>query len=131
MKTMILSLVSMVSVMSLAQAQGIQNQTVVTGTLSNHAGMPLYTFAKDSPQTVTCVGECAAIWPPALVPHYASPPAGLTMFRRDDQQQQFGTATGQPLYTFVKDTAGTATQPAVARGHGLNGFMLATPLRAK
>ena len=38
-------------------------------------------------------------------------------------------SAGYPLYTFVQDTSAAGNQAATARGHGLRGFYLASPIR--
>ena len=70
-------------------------------------GHTLYLFAKDSRGKSTCVGGCAAFWPPLIAtgkplagPGVKSKLLGTT--RRADGRLQV-TYNHHPLYSFVKD----------------------------
>jgi predicted lipoprotein with Yx(FWY)xxD motif len=89
--------------------------------LVNAQGMTLYVFAPDKPNKSVCYGECAAFWPPVLVPKGTKVPAtmpgitgkfGVAMRTGGAQQLTFDRA---PLYTFVKDK-----KPGAMTGQGLD-----------
>jgi predicted lipoprotein with Yx(FWY)xxD motif len=73
------------------------------GVLVNEAGMTLYTFDKDVPDSgkSTCSGPCAAAWPAlqATAASYAPPYSVVT---RDDGVKQLAWK-GKPLYLYSKD----------------------------
>ena len=83
--------------------------------LTDAHGMTLYYIARPGPQP--CVGECARIWPPLLVPtrHFTVPPAlrGQLRVVNTPNGPQLAFA-GHPLYRFIEDT-----RPGEARGQGL------------
>jgi predicted lipoprotein with Yx(FWY)xxD motif len=74
------------------------------GVLVNDAGMTLYTFDKDVPDSgkSACSGQCAAAWPAlqATAASYAPPYSVVT---RDDGSKQLAWK-GKPLYLYAKDT---------------------------
>lgn len=77
-------------------------------------GKPLYTFDKDEPGKSNCVDRCLAAWP-ALTAKAGSKPTGKwTVIARPDGASQWAF-DGKPVYTFVRDTEGTAT------GDGMGG----------
>jgi predicted lipoprotein with Yx(FWY)xxD motif len=95
-------------------------KTASTKLLVNAQGMTLYVFAPDKPNKSVCYGQCAAFWPPALVPKGTKVPAtmpGITgkfgVARRTGGAQQL-TFDGAPLYRFVKDK-----KPGDMTGQGL------------
>jgi len=72
-------------------------------------GMTLYILTQDTPDTSTCYGSCAAIWPPLLTDGAPTPGSGvnaslLGSTTRTDGSTQV-TYNGQPLYYFVNDKA--------------------------
>jgi predicted lipoprotein with Yx(FWY)xxD motif len=82
--------------------------------------MTLYVFAPDKPNKSVCYGECAAFWPPVLVPKGTKVPAampgitgrfGVAIRTGGPQQLTFDRA---PLYTFVK-----GKKPGGMTGQGL------------
>ena len=88
--------------------------------LVNAEGRTLYTFAPDKAQKVTCVGQCAAIWPPISI---SSGNAGVSggaeasMVGSDSNPMggRVVTYKGWPLYLYVADPrAGTD------HGEGIN-----------
>ncbi|MBO0692215.1 MAG: hypothetical protein J2P58_04910 [Acidimicrobiaceae bacterium] len=93
--------------------------------LTTSRGMVLYMFPPDAERHVSCVGECAAVWPPLTAAAHVPPKAGSGV-----QQSLLGTDPnpaggppvvtydGWPLYTFVEDV-----KPKQARGQAqdLNG----------
>ncbi|HEV1998590.1 MAG TPA: hypothetical protein VGR61_10730 [Candidatus Dormibacteraeota bacterium] len=97
--------------------------------LTDVQGQTLYYRAGDGPTTVTCVGPCAANWPPILLasgaPSGASGVTGsVTVFVGGNGRQVL--YNGHPLYLWVKDTA-----PGQATGQNIGGFKVVTPDIAK
>ena len=93
--------------------------------LVNSQGRTLYMFAPDHQNKVTCVGPCAAVWPPVLL---AAPSAAGTggvkssLLGSDPNPSggQVVTYNKWPLYTFAGDTsAGAATGQALNLNGGL------------
>jgi predicted lipoprotein with Yx(FWY)xxD motif len=72
------------------------------GTLTNAAGMTLYTFDKDSAGKSACNGPCAANWPPLMAAPGATGSGSWSIVTRDDGSKQWAYK-GKPLYTWVKD----------------------------
>jgi predicted lipoprotein with Yx(FWY)xxD motif len=72
------------------------------GTLTNAAGMTLYTFDKDAAGKSACNGPCAANWPPLMAASGAAPSGNWSIVMRDDGSKQWAWK-GKPLYTWVKD----------------------------
>jgi predicted lipoprotein with Yx(FWY)xxD motif len=89
--------------------------------LVNAQGRTLYVFAPDKGKKVTCVGTCAAIWPPAFLPNgkktAAAAPVRQSLLGSDSDPAggRVITYAGWPLYTYVTDTA-----PGQATGQALN-----------
>ncbi|HEX7753178.1 MAG TPA: hypothetical protein VF440_12350 [Novosphingobium sp.] len=77
-------------------------------------GKPLYTFDRDEPGKSNCTDRCAAAWPPLAAPAGAKPVGKWTVVARADGSGQWAL-DGKPVYTFVRDTSGTAT------GDGMGG----------
>lgn len=79
--------------------------------LVNAQGHTLYTFAPDKDKKVTCVGSCAAVWPPVKLPAGAkAAPSGAVKASLLGSDPDPGggnvvTYAGWPLYTYVTDTA--------------------------
>ena len=75
----------------------------------------------DKHNKVTCVGGCAAVWPPAFVPNGQKAQAAgqvkqsLLGSDPDPAGGRVVTYAGWPLYTYVTDTA-----PGQAAGQALN-----------
>jgi predicted lipoprotein with Yx(FWY)xxD motif len=90
-------------------------------TLVNAKGRTLYVFVPDKHKKVTCVGACAAIWPPAFLPKgrkaVAAAPVKQSLLGsdRDPAGGRVITYAGWPLYTYVTDKA-----PGQATGQALN-----------
>jgi predicted lipoprotein with Yx(FWY)xxD motif len=89
-------------------------------------GRTLYMFVPDKHSRVTCVGTCAAIWPPVKLPSGGKPVAAghaKTSLLGSDRSRAGGrvvTYAGWPLYTYVADThAGVATGQALNLNGGL------------
>lgn len=74
----------------------------VDGVLVNTAGMTVYTYDKDTPNSgaSSCTGSCARNWPPVLAD--GAPPEPYSVVTRADGRKQLAYK-GRPLYTFVKD----------------------------
>lgn len=89
-------------------------------------GRTLYMFVPDRRKRVTCVGNCAAIWPPVKLPAGAKAvakghvKASLLGSDRDPAGGRVVTYAGWPLYGYVADTApGKATGQALDLNGGL------------
>lgn len=96
-----------------------------TTVLTDAQGQTLYYRAGDGPATITCVGPCAANWPPILLaggnPSGAPGLTGaVTVFVGGNGRQVL--YNGHPLYLWVKDTA-----PGQATGQNIGGFKVVTP----
>jgi predicted lipoprotein with Yx(FWY)xxD motif len=99
----------------------------VGSVLVDSNGFTLYYLKRDAGGKTTCIGTCAAAWPPLLLPAGASSAtagAGVTgqlgTIQRPDGTTQV-TYNGWPLYGFVKDKPGQAT------GQGVSDFFVVTP----
>jgi predicted lipoprotein with Yx(FWY)xxD motif len=96
-----------------ASGGGIATQSIAgTGTvLVDSTGMALYTNDMDKGSTIACTGECITEWVPVTGNASSSDSAvqsELGTVKRDDGSSQV-TFNGQPLYTFVEDSAGKVT----------------------
>ena len=89
--------------------------------LVNPAGRTLYTFAPDKAKKVTCVGGCAAVWPPVMLAAGAKAvgsggvKASLLGSDPDPSGGKVVTYAGWPLYLYVADTT-----PGAHAGQALN-----------
>jgi len=89
--------------------------------LVNSKGRTLYMFVRDKRKKVTCVGSCAAAWPPVKLPKGAKAVAVgkvKAVLLGSDKNPAGGrvvTYDKWPLYTYIGDTA-----PGQARGQALN-----------
>ena len=72
------------------------------GTLTNAAGMTLYTFDKDAAGKSACNGPCAANWPPLMAVGDAKAKGDWSIITRDDGTKQWAWK-GKPLYAWSKD----------------------------
>ena len=74
------------------------------GTLTNAAGMTLYTFDKDTAGNgkSVCNGPCATSWPPLAATATDKPTGDYTIVTRDDGAKQWAYK-GKPLYLWVND----------------------------
>ncbi|MCF7549786.1 hypothetical protein [Pseudonocardia sp. WMMC193] len=100
---------------------GLGTGVTAVGTVVTTDGFTVYRFANDrtTPSASTCVGECAAKWPPVKgdgQPALQGIPTGLvgTVGRPDGTQQL--TLNGWPLYRYAGDT-----RPGEAKGEGVGG----------
>lgn len=77
------------------------------------AGRTLYTWDRDTGPTSTCTGNCAATWPPLMLPAGTTTPVagpGVTGTmsvspRPDDATKMQVVWNGKPLYYYAADTA--------------------------
>jgi predicted lipoprotein with Yx(FWY)xxD motif len=89
--------------------------------LVNSKGRTLYMFVPDKRKKVTCVGSCAAAWPPVKLPKGAKAvaagkaKAALLGSDRNPSGGRVVTYNKWPLYTYIGDTA-----PGQAKGQALN-----------
>jgi predicted lipoprotein with Yx(FWY)xxD motif len=92
----------------------------------NAKGHTLYVFAPDKAKKVTCVGACAAVWPPLALPSGQKPvvsgQAKASLVGSDPNPAGGRTVTyaGWPLYTYVTDTSsGSAHGQALTLNGGV------------
>ena len=85
------------------------------GTLTNAAGMTLYTFDKDSGGKSACNGPCAGNWPPFTAGADAKVSGDWSVITRDDGRKQWAYK-GKPTYLWSKDQ-----KPGDMMGDGFNG----------
>ncbi len=106
-----------------AGAAQISTRTVagLGSVVVNAKGQTLYVFSPDKAKKVTCVGGCAAVWPPLALSSGQKPgvsgQAKSSLVGSDPNPAGGRTVTyaGWPLYTYVADTS-----PGSARGQALN-----------
>jgi predicted lipoprotein with Yx(FWY)xxD motif len=105
-----------------AQAVKVSAKAVANlgAVLVDEEGRTLYVFAPDRGREVTCVSECATVWPPLKVEAGQKASASgqvkpsLLGSDPDPEGGEVVTYAGWPLYTYVADTSpGTATGQAV------------------
>ncbi len=92
-----------------------QIKLAADGTLTNAAGMTLYTFDRDQAGNgkSVCNGQCAINWPPVMAGSEAA--AGdYSAVTRDDGNKQLAYQ-GKPLYLWIKDQ-----KPGDKTGDGVN-----------
>ena len=89
-------------------------------------GLTLYSFAPDQHAKVTCVGACAAVWPPLKLGNGQQADAtgaaksSLLGSAADPAGGRVVTYNGWPLYTYVVDRSpGQATGQAIKLNGGL------------
>jgi predicted lipoprotein with Yx(FWY)xxD motif len=87
------------------------------------AGKTLYTWDRDTGPTSTCTGNCAATWPPLVLPAGTTEAVGgpgvgpLTATARPDDAAKLQVVWGgKPLYYYAADTA-----PGDVKGDGVGG----------
>ncbi|MGH3406349.1 MAG: COG4315 family predicted lipoprotein [Streptosporangiaceae bacterium] len=89
--------------------------------LVNAKGHALYMFVPDGHRKVTCTNECAAVWPPVMLPAGSAAKAGagarpaLLGSDPDPSGGRVVTYAGWPLYTYVSDI-----RPGRAAGQALD-----------
>jgi predicted lipoprotein with Yx(FWY)xxD motif len=91
--------------------------------LVDGAGKTLYTWDRDTGPASTCVGNCAATWPPLVLPAGVTAPVagpGVSLLtvapRPDDATKMQVNWDGKPLYYYAADTA-----PGDVKGDGVGG----------
>ncbi|MBK5526708.1 hypothetical protein JFT86_07095 [Pseudomonas sp. TH06] len=72
------------------------------GMYTDHHGMTLYTFAKDSGGKSMCNDKCAENWPPLMATAGDKSMGDWMVIKRDDGKMQWAYQ-GMPLYTFKMD----------------------------
>jgi predicted lipoprotein with Yx(FWY)xxD motif len=82
------------------------------GMMTDHKGMTVYTFDKDTGGKSMCNGDCEKNWPPMMAPADAKAEGKFTPIKRDDGKMQWAY-DGKPLYTFTKDE-----KPGDTKGEG-------------
>lgn len=123
------ALLALLAFLAVAQAQEASEEAATLGmSTSEHYGdflvdadgLTLYLLTADSEGMSTCVGDCAAAWPPLLTD--GDPMAGegldaelLGTIEREDGTMQV-TYNGHPLYLFVQDE-----EPGDTAGQDLDG----------
>jgi predicted lipoprotein with Yx(FWY)xxD motif len=83
------------------------------GMMTDHKGMTVYTFDKDTGGKSMCNGDCAKNWPPMMAPAGAKAEGKFTPIKRDDGMMQWAY-DGKPLYTFKMDE-----KPGDMKGDGM------------
>jgi predicted lipoprotein with Yx(FWY)xxD motif len=82
--------------------------------LVDASGRTLYMYTKDGPDTPTCYGACAKLWPPFLsTTGSVAAQQAITVIRRDGSRQV--VFDGHPLYYYSKDAG-----PGNVKGEGIN-----------
>jgi len=91
-----------------AEVDAGQNATLGSF-LVDSKGFTLYLYTKDTPNTSTCYGGCAAAWPPLLTTGAPTAGTGVTASMLGTTTRTDGTTqvtyNGWPLYYFAKDMA--------------------------
>ena len=85
-----------------AGTAGMPWKKAADGTLTNAAGMTLYTFDKDAAGKSACNGGCAKNWPPLTAAADAKASGEWSVITRDDGSKQWAYE-GKPLYTWTGD----------------------------
>lgn len=99
---------------SMASAEVPSRNT--SGVLTDSAGMTLYVFDKDKPNSgeSMCVGPCAENWPPLPASDDDSVKGDFGIIKRYDGSRQW-TYRGMPLYRWKNDV-----RPGDMNGDGVN-----------
>lgn len=86
------------------------------GSLTNSAGMTLYTFDRDpvGGGKSACNGQCASNWPPLMAKESDKANGDYSIVIRDDGSRQWAYK-GKPLYLWIKDV-----KPGDKAGDGVN-----------
>lgn len=100
---------------------GLSTAVTFVGTVMTSGGFTLYRNTKDraTPPTSTCIGACAASWPPVAAdprPTLNGVDAKLigSLVRPDGSKQL--TVAGWPVYRYLQDMA-----PGMVNGQGVDG----------
>jgi predicted lipoprotein with Yx(FWY)xxD motif len=94
---------------SMSELKLLENETVGKY-LTDAEGMALYYFAKDTPNTTNCSGECLQNWPAFYAENLGELPErfnkdDFSTITREDTGEKQTTYKGYPLYYFVNDKA--------------------------
>lgn len=117
----------------MAQSETVAGQSMVI--LVDSKGVTLYRWKKDTGTgKVGCVGGCAAIWPPFVLPAGTMHPVGgsgvtgtLSTLDNPEGKGAQVTYNGWPLYYYSKDKA-----PGDTMGEGVAGnWFVVTPNQAQ
>ena len=71
--------------------------------MMNQTHMTLYVHDADAQNQSACIGECAEVWPPALLPEGSELGENYALFPRDDGAMQIAYK-GRPLYLYSGDS---------------------------
>jgi predicted lipoprotein with Yx(FWY)xxD motif len=103
-------------------AAPVTTATTPLGTIYvNEAGMTLYTYDNDTPNTSNCNGNCATNWPPLLAPEGSVPEGDWTIITRSDGTPMWAYES-KPVYLWIRDTA-----PGQTTGDGVGGVWHVIP----
>jgi len=69
--------------------------------LTDDKSMTPYTFDKDAPGKLACVGACTGNWPPLIAAAGAKAEGDYSLVKRDDEMQW--AYKGKPLYRWKND----------------------------
>jgi len=88
-----------------------------SGRLTSVDGRSLYVYDRDMiGHASTCVGPCAALWPPYLASAGAMPADGFSLIKRSDGDRLQWAWHGRPLYRYAGDS-----RPGEQSGDRING----------
>ena len=90
------------SSLAFAASPAMTGKTDKGEVLTDHKGMTLYTFTKDTAGKSMCNDKCATNWPPLMATAGDKSMGDWTVIKRDDGKMQWAYQ-GMPLYTFVMD----------------------------
>ncbi|KAB0497807.1 COG4315 family predicted lipoprotein [Pseudomonas vancouverensis] len=100
-KALMLAAALALPAMAFAAPPAMMNES---GMMTDHKGMTLYTFDKDTGGKSVCTGDCAKNWPPLEAKAGDKAEGKWTIIKRDDGTMQWAYG-GKPLYYFMKDKA--------------------------
>jgi predicted lipoprotein with Yx(FWY)xxD motif len=95
----------------------VTNHAALGNILTDHKGMTLYTFSRDTTKESKCYKKCAKYWPPLIVTDKklsTSLGGKLSVIDRKDNNKLQLTYDGKPLYYYKEDEV-----PGDAKGQGL------------
>jgi len=105
MSTAFMGLMTAAALASSGMAFAAAPAMTTGGVLTDHEGMTLYTFDKDtSAGKSVCNDQCATNWPPLVAQASDKAEGDWTIIKRDDGASQW-VYKGKPLYTFKNDKA--------------------------
>jgi predicted lipoprotein with Yx(FWY)xxD motif len=96
----------------IVQTADVGGKTILT----DGAGMTLYIWDNDAVGVSNCYDQCAANWPPVVVPADTAVTGDFTLVDRKDSDLKIVAYKGWPLYLWVKDA-----QPGDTTGDGVGG----------